>query len=146
MCISRYLREVEAGWEASVRLLAQHFLQFASSELEKSISRLSMWLVVAASLGLRDVPHHPQSAIRRDNKQSPFTMLDEPAFGQERLAISGTNHSPPIMLLCQAARRKSIFVLKPAVSTQCRDSRAPQLRSEAARFRFRVTKFCTRSS
>ena len=106
MCISRYLREVEAGWKASVRLLAQHFLQFASSELEKSISRLSMWLVVAASLGLRDVPHHPQSAIRRDNKQSPFTMLDEPAFGQERLAISGTNHSPPIMLVVSSGTSK----------------------------------------
>jgi hypothetical protein len=106
MCIPRYLREVEAGWEVSVRLLARHFLQFASSELEKSISRLSMWLVVAASLGPRDVPHHPQSAIRRDNKQSPFTMLDEPAFGQERLAISGTNHSPPIMLVVSSGTSK----------------------------------------
>jgi hypothetical protein len=67
MCISRDLRVVEAGWEASVRLLARHFLQFASSEVKKSISRLSMWLVVAASRGLRDIPHHPQSAIRRDN-------------------------------------------------------------------------------
>jgi hypothetical protein len=108
MCISRYLRVAEAGWEASVRLLARHSLQFASSEVKKkSISRLSMWLVVAASRGLRDIPHHPQLAIRRDNKQSPFTMLDEPGFGQKRRAISGTNHSPLIMLLCQAARRKS---------------------------------------
>jgi len=118
MCISRYLSVVGAGWEASVRLLARHFLQFASGEVKKSISRLSMWLVVAASRGLRDIPHHPQSAIRRDNKQSSFTMLDEPAFGKERLAISGRNHSPLIMLSCQAARRKSIFGLKSAVSRQ----------------------------
>ena len=48
-----------------MRLLARHFLQFASSEARKSISRLSMWLVVAASRGLLDIPHHPQSAIRR---------------------------------------------------------------------------------
>jgi hypothetical protein len=143
MCISRYLREVEAGWEASVRLLAQHFLQFASSELEKSISRLSMWLVVAASLGLRDVPHHPQSAIRRDNKQSPFTMLDEPALGQERLAISGTNHSPPIMLVVSSGMLKVNIRLEVCgVETAERCSSA----LGAARFRFRVTKFCTRSS
>jgi hypothetical protein len=67
----------------------------------------------------RTAGHSPPSSVGDpQGQQSSFTMLDEPAFGQERLAISGTNHSPPIILLCQAACRNSIFGLKSAVSRQ----------------------------